>query len=480
MYDFGSRVLCESSFGEDVLALQNFLADEGYYNPLDGGYTGYFGSVTKEALQAWQRDVGLPSTGVFDAASRWAYIKLVENSVRMYHRTEPLLSPNPAIGSHENLVFGLSAIVVGTLLVRGASKWLPTSVREKISSMAQMPNLSSVVPASNPQKVREGSDSQEGEKDAEPAIGETQRKSMLSRLSEEEVQRYIAPMKGVKSPGATRASLQRPPPKPLHLGDVTAVEALEDEGVAPPTKYGAYYGGKKVRERVKSFLQDQETVGTAVPSGGATQRMMALAFGPSQNGDSGRAEGNLGKSSRPKSAEEKKKFHRIDESNGSPVTQHINQSSIATKRSVDAGGTSSSFRDVQRGSETSNIPTYSSSVDLISGTELEGTSVRPMGYTSSQTRSSQGSTHIPSSNSDASVSANKAATSSSTSLRSPVPAPSPVKVVKPSHLGGENEERSAAPPLDPDATIILTDKPIKLHKPARLVSSSVDSDSEGR
>jgi hypothetical protein len=31
--------------------------------------------VTGDALQAWQRDQGLPATGVFDSNCKWAYLR---------------------------------------------------------------------------------------------------------------------------------------------------------------------------------------------------------------------------------------------------------------------------------------------------------------------------------------------------------------------------------------------------------------------
>jgi hypothetical protein len=60
--------------GEDVVSLQLLLGEQGYLN-LGDGITGYFGSVTKEALMNWQRDVGLPTTGVFTQDCKWAYLK---------------------------------------------------------------------------------------------------------------------------------------------------------------------------------------------------------------------------------------------------------------------------------------------------------------------------------------------------------------------------------------------------------------------
>ncbi|DBA76924.1 hypothetical protein WJX77_000140 [Trebouxia sp. C0004] len=74
-YDFGDKVLQEGSFGGDVLELQRFLNDQGYFPRLretPDGYTGYFGDLTKEALQAWQEDYHLAADGRFGQACRQA------------------------------------------------------------------------------------------------------------------------------------------------------------------------------------------------------------------------------------------------------------------------------------------------------------------------------------------------------------------------------------------------------------------------
>jgi peptidoglycan hydrolase-like protein with peptidoglycan-binding domain len=74
VYEFGERVMQEGSFGDDVMQLQAYLSEQGYFSSEDG-LSGYFGSVTGDALQAWQGDHGLRVTGVFDADSKWTYLK---------------------------------------------------------------------------------------------------------------------------------------------------------------------------------------------------------------------------------------------------------------------------------------------------------------------------------------------------------------------------------------------------------------------
>ena len=61
--------------GGDVLELQRFLHDQGFFPRLretPDGYTGYFGDLTKEALQAWQEDYQLTADGCFGHACRQA------------------------------------------------------------------------------------------------------------------------------------------------------------------------------------------------------------------------------------------------------------------------------------------------------------------------------------------------------------------------------------------------------------------------
>ena len=52
--------------GDDVKALQQYLIDNGYQ--IRSGATGYFGEITREALQKFQSDKGIsPASGYFGA-----------------------------------------------------------------------------------------------------------------------------------------------------------------------------------------------------------------------------------------------------------------------------------------------------------------------------------------------------------------------------------------------------------------------------
>src|SRR3990167_2356373 len=53
-----SRSLTVGSRGDDVTCLQNYLTSTGHYS-YSGGATGYFGSVTRAAVAAWQAANGV-------------------------------------------------------------------------------------------------------------------------------------------------------------------------------------------------------------------------------------------------------------------------------------------------------------------------------------------------------------------------------------------------------------------------------------
>lgn len=65
------------SRGDDVKCLQTYLTGAGHYT-YSGGATGYFGSVTKAAVAAWQKAQGVtPAVGYFGSLSRAKYDSMV-------------------------------------------------------------------------------------------------------------------------------------------------------------------------------------------------------------------------------------------------------------------------------------------------------------------------------------------------------------------------------------------------------------------
>ncbi|MDO8523088.1 MAG: peptidoglycan-binding protein [bacterium] len=65
-----SRDLKLGSKGDDVTCLQNYLKIKGFYN-YSGGSTGFFGTITRAAVSAWQVANGVsPAAGYFGSKSR--------------------------------------------------------------------------------------------------------------------------------------------------------------------------------------------------------------------------------------------------------------------------------------------------------------------------------------------------------------------------------------------------------------------------
>lgn len=123
-YDFGDKVLQEGSFGGDVLELQRFLNDVGYFPRLKetpDGYTGYFGDLTKEALQAWQQDCSLTPDGQFGQACRQAVARCQEQVQQQHMSQQQAVQVNPYLAGRSvnpvqvaGLAFLLGGVVMFT------------------------------------------------------------------------------------------------------------------------------------------------------------------------------------------------------------------------------------------------------------------------------------------------------------------------------------------------------------------------------
>ncbi len=73
--------LTVGSRGDDVKCLQSYLTSSGHYS-YSGGATGYFGSITKSAVSAWQAANGVsPAVGYFGALSRAKYTAVAGGTV---------------------------------------------------------------------------------------------------------------------------------------------------------------------------------------------------------------------------------------------------------------------------------------------------------------------------------------------------------------------------------------------------------------
>ena len=72
-----TRSLTVGSRGDDVTCLQKYLTSAGHYT-YSGGATGYFGSITRTAVAAWQSANGVsPTAGYFGSISRAKYDSLM-------------------------------------------------------------------------------------------------------------------------------------------------------------------------------------------------------------------------------------------------------------------------------------------------------------------------------------------------------------------------------------------------------------------
>lgn len=72
------RSLIIGTKGEDVARLQTILIEKGFLIMPRGVSKGYFGTLTRTAVAKYQTSVGLPSTGIFDSATR---VKLIPPTV---------------------------------------------------------------------------------------------------------------------------------------------------------------------------------------------------------------------------------------------------------------------------------------------------------------------------------------------------------------------------------------------------------------
>ncbi|KAH7619215.1 hypothetical protein Ndes2526B_g06168 [Nannochloris sp. 'desiccata'] len=498
VYEFGNRNLREGCFGEDVLQLQNWLADETYYNPVDGGYTGYFGSVTKEALQAWQRDNGLEATGHFDSVSKSAYLRSLEmrtaepaQVASSFIQGTTVAVPAPVVSTTTAAAgssasgapfFAAAAVLAGIAFARLATPVLrrvQTTVMNVFTSTKL--ETTSAEYSTFPHVINEHYD-EESEQVYQNAIQETDsRPSRLRRLSDEELQRYIAPFKGASITGsgkksstiAGRPTPQRPVPRrSLNLNTPTTTPtAAKDTSLPTPvtSRHGTYYGGRQVLDRVKEYLAEEGSMPAA--PGAVGQRMQKLGYNMRPNGGGNNSTGGNSRTTPidngPRTIAQAQREYQQASKIVSPLQMMHNNN-----------GNTSSFEDIPE-EEFAGVATAvavasprETSKALLTGTELEAAPESPLRPVPVK----RGSNSIR----KAPVAATASATTSVKAARKA--APRPVAVVKPSRAGEQEEERAAAAPaaqapVDPNSAVVLTNKPVKLHKPARLASRSIDCSS---
>ncbi|RJQ32436.1 peptidoglycan-binding protein [Candidatus Parcubacteria bacterium] len=123
-----TRSLTVGSKGEDVTCLQKYLQTTGHYT-FSGGATGYFGSVTKSAVAAWQAANGVsPAAGYFGSLSQAKYSSLVSSSSSSSVSSvsssvsSGASSSASSVATGEGLTISTATQPVATLAVEGAAR----------------------------------------------------------------------------------------------------------------------------------------------------------------------------------------------------------------------------------------------------------------------------------------------------------------------------------------------------------------------
>lgn len=433
IYDFGQRALRESCFGDDVATLQVYLVDEGYLNASDGGPTGYFGSVTKEALQNWQRDHKLTSNGIFNGDCRWTYLKQQEaryNSVmRRVSLSAQAQQPPVTHPATFNIGIVYTVVAIGVAvasirLVHALSGTVTTSIKELAKA-----TISSLFPAKE-QRMEATYEEDIEYFEEDDKLDTIQRPSSSARrLSDEEIQARIAPMKK-KAPENQGSRIARP------IRPSVGVSINSEDPSFVPSRHGQYYGGRAMYDRIKQLVL-QESVANAdgIGASGSSSKMQSLGFNTSSSASMRR-----------------------------PARPQIQRPAPPAAKPTRL---ERPFQDVAESPNSPDHRTYSSDDEnLLSGTELAlPAEVQP---TLPPIRVVRPSGRMP----VVSPTPPKQDVTARQSVAQP--APKPVAIVKPSRLAPEelsvkNEEKS----LDPSATVVLSNKPVNLHKPARLAQQDI-------
>lgn len=106
--------LSVTSRGEEVKKVQQFLIDKGF---LSGAVTGYFGDLTKKAVQSFQKQNGLPATGAWFALTRQKANGIMPLKVSSSSSAlSASMTSLPDIGTSQNKTITLTLITQGGIL----------------------------------------------------------------------------------------------------------------------------------------------------------------------------------------------------------------------------------------------------------------------------------------------------------------------------------------------------------------------------
>eukprot|EP00890_Picochlorum_soloecismus_P003826 jgi/Picsp_1/4444/NSC_06666-R1_family protein len=450
--DFGHRAIGEGCSGPDVLSLQEWLAESGYYNPSDGGFNGYFGSVTKEALQMWQRDVGVQVSGCFDSASKMAYLEHVRRShgsnngsndgeivlceELVLSKTYPFRKTSVAqlfkgvlpenqewrVGAEMAYVaIGMLGLVSLIALSKANMIFVPFDrVKRAIGGFFLVLGSQGRIQNSKPaQMTREQDEPIENDTLPENNI-KRPRKSNNStpRLSREELEKFLAPMKGVQQSKRRRAT----GPAPYRDdGRITSVYVNKKDNTKMPdvqqgivTPHGVYFASPR-----KDVMAPTKQPG---PTGLQSSRMESIGY--NMNG----------------SMDEGTRRH--------PLLQNKLQNKRSQGEPVATYGSKSTAGQMSQGARSAQYPIQP--ITKQDGSLLDGTELDPTIKFDRQTRTE----NVPS------------------KPKSPVPVVRPGENDGVAMMGKGKEGQGTSESIQNTSrhtTVILHDKPVKLHKPSRLV-----------
>jgi len=455
--DFGHRAIGEGCSGPDVLALQEWLAESGYYNPSDGGFNGYFGSVTKEALQMWQRDVGVQVSGCFDSASKMAYLEHVRRSrgsenggvdgnMWSYEKgvvkesAHPLRKANVAqivsnvLPQNQEWRVGTEAAYVAVGML-GLVCWLALSkgkgifvyfdrVKRAIGGSFVILGSQRRIQSSKPVQMTREQD--ESSKRATVPEKRRYRKSSSStpRLTREELNKFLAPMKGVQQSRRRRATGPAPYRDDGRITSVFADKNKENNTRLPDvqrgivTRHGVYFAPPK-----KDVMAAQKQ---ARSTGLESSRMESIGYNMNGSMDDGSRRHQLSKYE--------------------SQMKHSRREPAATFVSKPTGG------EISPGARSTQYPVQPTE-QRQDGSLLDGTELEPMrqGEVDRQIRTES----VPS------------------KQNFPVPVVRPGdNDAKVSVMGKGQASEAISDSIQNNSnttTVILHDKPVKLHKPSRLV-----------
>lgn len=124
-----TRSLTVGSRGDDVTCLQNYLTGTGYFT-FSGGATGYFGSITRTAVSAWQSANGVyPPAGYFGSISRAKYDSLMATVVSSSSSVASSAgSSSSVVATGEGLTITSATQPAATLAVKSAARLPYTKV----------------------------------------------------------------------------------------------------------------------------------------------------------------------------------------------------------------------------------------------------------------------------------------------------------------------------------------------------------------